>query len=70
VLLAGDGHVRRDIGVPRWLSPATRARSISIGLLEGNDAEPAAFDLAIETPAQQREDPCDEMLRAASAPRG
>ncbi|HEY4065326.1 MAG TPA: ChaN family lipoprotein [Burkholderiaceae bacterium] len=70
VLLAGDGHVRRDIGVPRWLSAQTRARSVSIGLLEGGDAaQAAAFDLTLATPAQPREDPCDAMLRAASAPR-
>ncbi|MBC7938254.1 MAG: ChaN family lipoprotein, partial [Chitinophagaceae bacterium] len=27
VLLAGNGHVRTDVGAPRWLSAATRARS-------------------------------------------
>ena len=26
LLLAGNGHVRIDAGVPRWLSPSTRAR--------------------------------------------
>ena len=71
VLLAGDGHVRRDIGVPRWLSAATRARSVSIGLREAGDAQAAgAFDVTLATPAQQREDPCEGMRRAASAPGG
>jgi hypothetical protein len=37
VLLAGNGHVRTDIGVPRWLDPATRQRSEAIGLLEAGD---------------------------------
>jgi uncharacterized iron-regulated protein len=72
VLLAGNGHVRRDIGVPRWLSPATRARSVSIGLLEGADPDmAAAFDVAFATPAQHREDPCEGMAApkaAASSP--
>jgi uncharacterized iron-regulated protein len=65
VLLAGDGHVRRDVGVPRWLSPATRERSVSIGLLEEGDASAGAFDLAYTTPVQQRADVCEGMRKAA-----
>ncbi len=61
VLLAGNGHVRRDIGVPRWLSAATRQRSVSIGLLEAGDANAAAFDLSFTTPAPSRADPCKTM---------
>lgn len=63
VLLAGNGHVRSDIGVPRWLSAPARARSVSIGLLEAGDAgDPlrAAFDLVLTTPAQPRPDPCED----------
>ncbi len=66
LLLAGNGHVRTDVGVPRWLSPATRARSEAIGLLElGDDDEAAAFDVAVVTPRQPREDPCAAMRRPA-----
>ena len=61
LLLAGNGHVRTDIGVPRWLSPATRARSVAIGLLEPGDDSAAAFDAAITTTAQSRPDPCEGM---------
>lgn len=61
VLIAGNGHVRRDVGVPRWLGEATRARSVSIGLLEGSDANPPTFDVVFNTPAQSREDPCEAM---------
>ncbi|MEO8938395.1 MAG: ChaN family lipoprotein [Burkholderiaceae bacterium] len=70
VLLAGNGHVRRDIGVPRWLNPATRARSLSIGLLEADDPNVAAFDVVIVTAAQSRPDPCEgiRMPSAASRP--
>jgi uncharacterized iron-regulated protein len=64
VLLAGNGHVRRDIGVPRWLDAKTRAQSASIGLLEPGDANAAAFDVTLTTPAQTRADPC-EAMRAA-----
>lgn len=61
VLLAGNGHVRRDVGVPRWLDPATRARSVSIGLLEAGDPDTAAFDASFVTTAQNRTDPCESM---------
>lgn len=59
VLLAGNGHVRRDIGVPRWLEPATRRQAVSIGLVESADEAPAgAFDRAWKTVAAIRTDPC------------
>ncbi|HYA66514.1 MAG TPA: ChaN family lipoprotein [Burkholderiaceae bacterium] len=61
VLLTGNGHARRDIGVMRHLSVAERARAVSIGLLEddGHAAEQAAhFDVPMRTPVQSRADPC------------
>ncbi len=61
VLLAGNGHVRMDIGVPRWLPATTRAHSVAIGLLEADDPNTSAFDVAILTPAQARPDPCEAM---------
>ena len=64
VLIAGNGHVRRDVGVPRWLSDETRARSVSIGLLESAQADSAAFDLTFTTAAQARADPCEAMRGA------
>jgi uncharacterized iron-regulated protein len=57
VLLAGNGHVRNDIGIPVWLSRSARENSVSIGLLE-NDSAPHVFDVTIQTSAQNREDPC------------
>jgi uncharacterized iron-regulated protein len=60
VLLAGNGHVRTDIGVPRWLDAATRARSEAIGVLEEGDPT-AAFDRRVFTPPQSRQDPCAGM---------
>jgi uncharacterized iron-regulated protein len=74
VLLAGNGHVRRDIGVPRWLPAALRERSHVVGFLEADDDDDAAFDEVVRTPAQTREDPCAGMrrlparLQTASAP--
>ena len=64
VLIAGNGHVRKDIGVPRWLSAAVRARSVAIGLLEPGDTNTAAFDVAFTTPGQSRTDPCEGMRGA------
>jgi uncharacterized iron-regulated protein len=61
VLLTGNGHARRDIGVPFFLGEAQRAQVIAIGLLESGRVEPGAaqhFDVAFATPAQQRDDPC------------
>lgn len=56
VLLAGNGHVRRDVGVPRWLGRPERA--VSIGLLERPAADAPPFDLVVETLAADRADPC------------
>ena len=60
VLLAGNGHVRRDYGVARILAHAQpTARVLSIGFLEtGAELPPEAFDLAWITPGAQRSDPC------------
>ena len=63
LLLAGNGHVRTDAGVPRWLTPATRARSESIGLLEQGDPESGPFDRVVVTEAHERGDPCRGMRR-------
>jgi uncharacterized iron-regulated protein len=69
VLLAGNGHVRKDLGVPRWLTAATRAKTKSHGYLEAGDdtgaaksgAANTAYDVVNFTPAQKRDDPCEAM---------
>ena len=63
LLLAGNGHVRTDAGVPRWLDPATRAKSEAIGLLEEGARERGHFDRVVLTAAQERADPCAGMRR-------
>jgi uncharacterized iron-regulated protein len=60
VLLAGNGHVRTDVGVPRWLSAEARQRSEAIGMLEAGD-ETRAFDRRVYTAPQPRGDPCAAM---------
>jgi uncharacterized iron-regulated protein len=64
ILLTGNGHARRDIGIPAHLAPADRARTVSIGLLENNENAVTMandFDIALRTPAQARKDPCSEI---------
>lgn len=68
VLLAGNGHVRQDIGVPRWLAPATRARTRVIGMLERGDTDTAAYDEVVFTARQPRGDPCAGMAPPRTPP--
>jgi uncharacterized iron-regulated protein len=68
VLLAGNGHVRRDIGVPRWLPPDGLAKAISIGLFEREQGIPSPrsaqeFDAYLVTAPAERSDPCAELTR-------
>lgn len=68
VLLAGNGHVRRDIGVAFWLPPDMARSAISIGLLERDDdgATPesaAGFDAYVVTEPAGRTDPCEDLAR-------
>lgn len=60
LLLAGNGHVRTDRGVPRWLSAHTRARCECVGVLEQGDTT-SAFDRVVHVAAQPSYDPCARM---------
>lgn len=65
-LIAGDGHVRMDMGVPRLLrkiAPAKRA--LVVGFVErgSDEARPGAaaaarYQVLVITPKAEREDPC------------
>jgi uncharacterized iron-regulated protein len=66
VLIAGNGHVRRDIGAPLWLSTAARGSLLSVGILERDTDESTnvtsgQFDRVIETRAVSRADPCKDL---------
>ncbi|KUE88191.1 hypothetical protein ASL20_13750 [Cupriavidus necator] len=56
VLIAGNGHVRRDIGVPRWLGAGV-GQVVSVGYVENPPAD-GEFDMAVVVPAVARKDPC------------
>lgn len=56
VLIAGNGHVRRDIGVPYWLRRDGFAPQ-AVGFLEPA-VDAGAFDATHRIPAPARPDPC------------
>ena len=58
VLIAGNGHVRKDIGVPRWLNTVGARLTVkAVGYVEG-DGQKEQFDEVRAIPAQKRADPC------------
>jgi uncharacterized iron-regulated protein len=64
ILLAGNGHVRKDIGVYHWLSSAERARTQAIAYTEDEDDPPGrppapVFDRTIHIEPFERNDPCE-----------
>lgn len=62
VLLAGNGHVRRDLGVPRWL-PGMRVETTGFS----EQTSPAArFDREILIRPQDRPDPCASLPQATA----
>lgn len=56
VLIAGNGHVRRDIAVPYWLHQQGLS-TVSIGYVEQATAA-GEFDEVHRIPAAERPDPC------------
>jgi len=63
VLIAGNGHVRRDIGVPRWLG-ADGAGTLSVGYLEAGEGDAAAFDRVVRVRPVERDDVCASAVPA------
>jgi uncharacterized iron-regulated protein len=57
VLLAGNGHVRRDLGVPRWLPEPD---VLAVGFVE-EAAEPGQFDAVVIGKPTERGDPCEAL---------
>jgi uncharacterized iron-regulated protein len=71
VLLAGNGHVRTDIGVPRHLAslqPSARMMAVAIG--ERGRPWPGSFDAGVEVAPVEREDPCLALRRRFGARAG
>lgn len=75
VLLTGNGHVRKDIGLPFLMSADERKRTQAIGLLERDEdgsAPPARwrerFDAVFVTSRQSRPDPCEGLRKRSERP--
>jgi uncharacterized iron-regulated protein len=60
VVIAGNGHVRRDYGIPIHLADLRPgARVLTVGLIErGGEDQSKLFDAVWSAPPLQREDPC------------
>lgn len=60
VLIAGNGHVQKDIGVRHWL-PVTLQQTTTVhGFLEHQPGKAASeYDVAHRVPVFAREDPCN-----------
>lgn len=69
VLLAGNGHVRSDLGVPLHLRDrGAQSVIFSVGLLEASGSQDAGlYDAVRITEAQIREDPCEALRRRFGA---
>jgi uncharacterized iron-regulated protein len=76
ILIAGNGHLRSDRGVPRQVRERAPGRVLSVLLLEVSEGEtePAGYlprdpegrpaaDLVIFTPRAERDDPCQSLLK-------
>ncbi len=69
VLLAGNGHVRRDIGVPRWLALATGVQAVGYLEAPADAADPRYTRVVVTAPAE-RPDPCAAFLRSRPRAQG
>lgn len=65
VLLAGGGHVRRDLGVPVFLPPTLVARVVALQAgAQGHDPIGAGADLSLQTAAVPPKDYCASLRKA------
>jgi uncharacterized iron-regulated protein len=71
LVFAGNGHIRRDYGIPLHLqSVHPGIRVFAVGLIEEGEGDPPRlYDAVWSVPSLVRQDPCVE-LRKRFAPRG
>jgi uncharacterized iron-regulated protein len=67
VLIAGNGHVRKDLGVYSWLPPDLKAKVRVFGYVEPGGVNPLWYDQIRVVPAHPRPDPCEAFKRSRSA---
>ncbi len=61
VLLAGNGHVRRDLGVPAWLTANQQASLQVHGYVEAQPEKDGMYDSSHMIKAHTRADPCSSI---------
>lgn len=60
ILIAGNGHVQKDVGVVHWLPVKLQQTTTVYGFIEDSQANGAEqFDVLRTVPAHSREDPCE-----------
>jgi uncharacterized iron-regulated protein len=60
VLITGNGHARRDWGVPAYIAVLRPDLEVlSIGQQEDGAGTPGGFDALLSAPAVDRPDPCE-----------
>lgn len=60
VLITGNGHARRDWGVPAYIAQLRPDLEVlSIGQQEDGQGAPGGFDILLSAPAVDRPDPCE-----------
>lgn len=65
VLMAGNGHVRRDAGVPYWLQRLGQTQALVVGYEEEGSAVPEGrYDLLRLVRPHDRPDPCETLRRS------
>jgi len=65
VLIAGNGHVRKDIGVPYWLARLPPVLSLhSVGYME-TAAAPGQYDTVVQVAPSMRPDPCASLKQGS-----
>lgn len=60
VLIAGNGHVQKDVGVVHWLPVKLQQTTTVYGFIESSQSGGSAqFDVLAQVPEHPREDPCE-----------
>ena len=69
LLLAGSGHVRRDLGIPRHLDPALAQQARVVWMQAGGEPVPAGqADATWATPAVPEKDHCAQLREQMGQP--
>lgn len=64
VLIAGNGHVRKDLGVYAWLPEQLKPQAKIFGYVEPGGVNSAWYDQVRVVPAHPRPDPCEAFKRS------